>query len=220
VPTWEWHLPEALADLQTGRLAELVADVERCFACGSMAHCHTLGAANGSPGARVLFVGEAPGRFGAGRSGVPFLGDESGRRFDSLLAIAGLRRDEVFVTNAVLCNPLDASGRNRRPKASEVERCGAFLRRQIEVIDPALVVAMGGVALNALGRIEPHGLRLRDGWAQPAAWFGRALVPVYHPGRRALVHRSELLQQDDWRRLGEVAVRLTREPLQRRRLRA
>jgi len=195
--------------------AGLVDDVQACFACESMAHCHTLGPANGSPAARVLFVGEAPGRFGAGRSGVPFLGDQSGRRFESLLEAAGLRRDEVFVTNAVLCNPLDASGRNRRPKASEVERCGRFLRRQVEVIDPGLVVALGGVALDALGRIEPHGLSLRDGCAQPAAWCGRALVAVYHPGRRALVHRSEALQQQDWRELGALARRLTTEPLRR-----
>ena len=196
-------------------LAALVQEVLRCYACEGMAHCHTLGASNGPADARVLFAGEAPGRFGAGRSGVPFQGDESGKRFESLLGLAGLRREDVFVTNAVLCNPLDASGRNRRPKASEVERCGRFLRRQVEVIDPGLVVALGGVALDALGRIEPHGLSLRDGCAQPAAWCGRTLVAVYHPGRRALVHRSEALQQQDWRELGALARRLTTEPSRR-----
>ncbi len=187
-----------------GGLATLVSEVQGCFACGGMAHCHTLGGGNGPFGASVLFVGEAPGRFGAGRSGVPFQGDESGRRFESLLAVAGLRREDVFVTNAVLCNPLDAGGRNRRPKTSEVKRCSDFLRRQVEVIDPLLVVALGGVALDALGRIEGHRLSLRDGCAAPGAWFGRTLVAVYHPGRRALVHRNEARQLEDWRRLGEL----------------
>jgi uracil-DNA glycosylase len=187
-------------------LEALIEDVEGCFACEAMAHCHTLGAANGPARARVLFVGEAPGRYGAGRSGVPFHGDESGRRFESLLMIAGLTRDDVFVTNAVLCNPLDAEGRNRRPKASEVERCGAFLRRQIEVIDPVIVVALGGVALQALGRIEPHDMTLREGVGQPVEWLGRRLVALYHPGRRALVHRNEVAQQEDWRRLGGIAA--------------
>jgi uracil-DNA glycosylase family 4 len=186
------------------QLAGLIADVEGCYACAGMAHCHTLGAANGPCDAPVLFVGEAPGRFGARRSGVPFLGDESGRRFDSLLAAAGLRREGVFVTNAVLCNPLDAAGRNRRPRMSEVQRCSDFLRRQVEVVDPSVVVALGGVALQALGRIEAHGLGLRNDCGRPVEWYGRRLAAVYHPGRRALVHRGESQQLEDWRRLGEL----------------
>jgi uracil-DNA glycosylase family 4 len=190
----------------TARQDKLIDDVQACFACDTMAHCHTLGATNGPSRARVLFVGEAPGRYGAGRSGVPFHGDESGRRFEALLAFAGLARDDVFVTNAVLCNPLDASGRNRRPKASEVAQCGAFLRRQIEVVDPEVVVALGVVALEALGRIESHGVTLRDGCGRPVGWMGRRLVALYHPGRRALVHRDEASQREDWRRLGELVL--------------
>ncbi|HLG10874.1 MAG TPA: uracil-DNA glycosylase [Dehalococcoidia bacterium] len=197
-------------------LAALVQEVLRCYACEGMAHCHTLGASNGPSDARVLFAGEAPGRFGAGRSGVPFQGDESGKRFESLLGLAGLRREDVFVTNAVLCNPLDAAGRNRRPKASEVKRCSDFLHRQIEVIDPAFVVALGGVALEALGRIEAHWISLREDCGRPAEWLGRTLVAVYHPGRRALVHRGEAQQAEDWRRLGE----LVSATAPRRRLRA
>jgi uracil-DNA glycosylase family 4 len=187
----------ALAQLHT-----LFEQVATCHACDSMAHCHTLGPANGLPTARVLFVGEAPGRYGAGRSGIPFHGDEAGRRFESLLAVAGLTRDEVFVTNAVLCNPLDADGRNRRPKASEVARCSRFLRLQIEVVDPELVVALGEVALQALARIEAHGLMLRGDCGRPVEWFDRRLMVMYHPGRRALVHRNDVSQQSDWRRLG------------------
>jgi uracil-DNA glycosylase family 4 len=194
--------------------ARLVADVESCFACPGMAHCHTLGVANGPASAEVMFVGEAPGRFGAGRSGVPFLGDESGRRFESLLADAGLTREGVFVTNAVLCNPLDAQGRNRRPKAAEIARCSGFLRRQVVAVNPAIVVALGGVALDALARIEAHGLSLRQTCARPRAWFGRTLVAVYHPGRRALVHRGQAQQVEDWRYLGA----LVSESAPRRRL--
>ena len=185
-------------------LESLAEQVSACFACDSMAHCHTLGPANGSSLARVLFVGEAPGRYGAGRSGVPFHGDESGRRFESLLASANLTRDEVFVTNAVLCNPLDAGGRNRRPKASEIARCSGFLRAQIEAIDPQIVVALGEVALQALGRIEAHSLTLREDCGYPVEWLGRCMVTLYHPGRRALVHRNEASQRDDWRRLEEL----------------
>jgi uracil-DNA glycosylase family 4 len=192
--------------IETDALDALIADVQACVACDSMAHCHTLGPTNGPSRARVLFVGEAPGRYGAGRSGVPFHGDEAGKRFESLLAVAGLTRDEVFVTNAVLCNPLDASGRNRRPKAPEVALCSAFLRRQIEAVGPDVVVALGVVALDALARIEAHGLTLRDDCGRSVEWLGRCLVPLYHTGRRALVHRDEASQQEDWRGLGDLVT--------------
>ena len=178
--------------------------VQGCYACEAMAHCHVLGEVNGPPDARVMFVGEAPGRHGAGRSGVPFSGDEAGRRFEALLAVAVLRREDVFVTNAVLCNPLDASGNNRRPLSREVRACLGHLRGQIEAVDPEYVVALGGVALDALNQIEAHGMTLSSDCAAPRAWFGRTLVVLYHPGRRAIVHRGVAAQEGDWRRLGEL----------------
>ena len=187
-------------------LTTLTKAVRRCFACEGMAHCHVLGEVNGPADARVMFVGEAPGRHGAGRSGVPFSGDESGRRFEALLAVAGLRREDVFVTNAVLCNPLDASGNNRRPLLREVRACLGHLRGQIESVNPEYVVALGGVALDALNRIEAHGMTLSSDCAAPRAWFGRMLVVLYHPGRRAIVHRGVAAQEGDWRRLGEVVA--------------
>jgi uracil-DNA glycosylase family 4 len=163
-----------------------------------------LGPANGNPEADVMFVGEAPGRLGAGRTGVPFSGDESGRRFEAFLAIAGLRRHDVFVTNALLCNPLDDLGRNRRPLLSEVRRCLPFLRQQVLAVDASVVVALGDVALRALALIEPHGASLREHRGQAVPWFGRALVPLYHPGRRSTVQRRDEHQRGDWLRLGQL----------------
>ncbi|MGN6362027.1 MAG: uracil-DNA glycosylase family protein [Thermomicrobiales bacterium] len=144
-----------------------------------------LTAANGRPGALVFFVGEAPGRFGGERTGVPLSGDQSGRNFTALLAAAGLRRQDVFITNAVLCNPRDERGRNRPPARAELAACGEFLARQLAAIDAPLVVPLGAVALAALGALAPHGLRLRDAVGRPRAWQGRLLMPLYHPGPRA-----------------------------------
>jgi uracil-DNA glycosylase family 4 len=185
---------------------QLIERVRACEACPQVRFSHVLGPANGPATARVLFVGEAPGRLGAGRSGVPFRGDESGRRFEALLALAGLTRDEVFVTNALLCNPVDAAGRNRRPRVSDVRRCLPFLTEQLGVIDPAVVVALGEVALQALGRIEAHEARLRSHAGQAVEWYGRLLVPLYHPGRRALVHRAEAAQREDWLALTRIVA--------------
>lgn len=194
------HSKGEVADAPS-RLQALVDKVHACEACSEMRFSHVLGASNGPARARVMFVGEAPGRLGAGRSGVPFMGDESGRRFEAFLSLTGLSRSEVFVTNAILCNPVDEGGRNRRPRVSEVQRCLPFLRAQVLAVDPRLVVALGQVALDALNRIEAHRLGLREACGQRHDWFDRMLVPLYHTGRRATVHRSDALQREDWLRL-------------------
>lgn len=185
-------------------LSNVMQQVAACEACASMRFTHVLGEVNGPVPAQVMFVGEAPGRLGAGRTGVPFSGDESGRRFDAFLMLAGLRREDVFVTNAVLCNPVSVTGNNRRPLTSEVHRCGEHLRAQIDAVQPEVVVALGEVALRALERIEAHGLALRDAVGLATPWSGRTLFALYHTGRRATVHRKDALQEADWRALGEL----------------
>jgi uracil-DNA glycosylase family 4 len=157
-----------------------------------------LGQRNGPVPANVLFVAEAPGRFGADRTRQPLLGDQSGRNFEALLRIAGLRRQDVFVTNAVLCNPRDAAGRNAPPNTDEIRSCGSFLERTISIVDPLVVVTLGAVALRALDLIAPHGAVLSRDVATPVRWNGRWLIPLYHPGARALIHRSFADQCSDY----------------------
>lgn len=128
-----------------------------------------------------MFVGEAPGRFGGARTGVPFSGDRSGSNFEQFIAAADLHRSELFITNAVLCLPLDAQGRNRPVRASEVRACLPFLSRTLELVAPRIVVPLGARALGALERIEKHGLSLRTGVARAWPWRGRWLFPLYHP---------------------------------------
>ncbi len=188
----------------------LYASVAQCRRCPGMGCAPVLSAANGQAGARIMFVGEAPGRFGAGRTGVPFQGDVAGRRFEMLLGEAGLCRDEVYVTNAVLCLPLDSAGRNRTPLGREVRACSGWLEQTIGAVEPPLVVAMGAVALAALALIEPHGVVVSNAGGTPTWWFGRQLAAVYHPGARAAVHRPWEAQLEDWRALGEAVRRLPR----------
>jgi uracil-DNA glycosylase family 4 len=150
----------------------------------------------------VLFVGEAPGRLGAARTGIPFVGDVAGERFDRLLEASGLDRADVAVTNAVLCLPFDARGRNRRPTLREIRACAPHLAAALEATRPALVVALGTVALAGLAALAPHTLALRRDVALPSPWAGRWLVPLYHPSARTAAHRPFACQLDDWRRLG------------------
>jgi uracil-DNA glycosylase family 4 len=190
--------------IQTAKRFELlVAAAHACRACPTMTgQIKVLSPANGPLAAEVMLVGEAPGRLGAGQTGVPFSGDESGRRLDRLIGAAGWERAKLFITNAVLCNPLDERGRNRAPRQAELTNCRAWLATQIEIVDPALVVALGAVALHSLARIEPHPLAVRDSAADPIRWHGRHLAGVYHPGARAAVHRPVSAQLEDFEKLG------------------
>src|SRR5579864_2167988 len=115
-----------------------------------------LSRAAGRLDARIIFVGEAPGRLGADGSGVPFHGDKAGNNFEELLDRVGLTRYAIFVTNAALCNPKDEYGNNSTPKKAEIEACSGFLRRQIDLVDAPVVVSVGSAALYAMSLIQPH----------------------------------------------------------------
>jgi uracil-DNA glycosylase len=188
----------------------LVRRVSRCRRCEGMAYSHVLGETNGRLDAGVLVVGEAPGRLGAARTGVPFSGDRSGERLELLLGEAGLSREDVFITNAVLCNPLstpvDGEQRNRRPRVSEARACQPFLEATLRFVPASIVVALGGAALEALGRIEPHSIESVVREAGVArAWGGRTLAPLVHPSPRTQGQRSWPEQVGDWRAVGELA---------------
>ena len=161
---------------------------------------------NGSAGARVMVIAEAPGRQGGDRTRVPLSGDQSGRNFQRYIDSIDLTRDHLFITNAVLCNPRAESGANRRPTGAEIGNCSEYLRRLVGLIDPPVVVTLGRVALDALGRVEEHALSLRESAGRVESWNGRLLVPLYHPSPQVLAsHRREAQQLSDYR---AVAVAL------------
>ena len=179
----------------------LVAEAAQCTLCPDMCErAAVLSERNGPLSARVMFVGEAPGRKGADQTRVPFSGDQSGKNFDRYLASIGLTRDQIFITSAAICNPRSASGANRKPTKREVANCSYFLRNALEIIDPDVVVTLGSVGLEALKLIEPHALSLRESAAQIHRWNGRVLIPIYHPSPQVLAsHRRETQQLEDYR---------------------
>jgi DNA polymerase len=150
---------------------------------------------NGSIDARVMFIGEAPGRKGADRTRTPFSGDQSGRNFERFLSAASLQRSEIFITSAALCNPRTASGANRRPATQELRNCSDFLRRTIELVNPQVIVTLGGVALEALKRLHDHPFTLRDDGAKVRQWNDRTLIPLYHPSPQVLITSRDVNHQ-------------------------
>ena len=191
---------------QRERLITLAAEASACKRCPEMCdRAAVLGELNGRVGARVMFIGEAPGRKGADRTRVPFSGDQSGRNFDRFIASIGLKRSQIFITSAALCNPRTPSGANRRPTAREVANCSDFLKRTIELIDPRVIVTLGGVALDALKLIHYHELNLREHAGKIHRWHGRSLVPLYHPSPQVLItSRNEMAQLRDYQAVARI----------------
>src|SRR6476646_2245365 len=95
------------------RFAALIDEASVCRLCPEMCEkAAVLSELNGRLDARVMFIGEAPGRKGADRTRIPFSGDQSGKNFDRFLASISLGRDQIFITSAALCNPQTSSGAN------------------------------------------------------------------------------------------------------------
>ena len=181
------------------RLDQIFEEANGCTRCPSMAgHPRVLSSECGTDTARCLVIAEAPGPTGAVQTGVPLHGDRTGESFERLLAGAGIRRSDLFVTNAVLCSPATPSGDARNPAKSEITRCTHFVRSLIETLDPALVVTLGATALASTDIVHAHGLTLRWDGGEVHRWFGRFLLPLYHPGTRALIQRPLPKQRADY----------------------
>ena len=200
-----------------GDFAELCERVQACTLCPRMMNsARVLNQSSGSLNARVMFIGEAPGRLGADTTGIPFHGDKAGNNFETLLDFVGISREDIFVTNAVLCNPKDVNGNNSTPRFDEIANCSGFLKQQIDLISPNIVVTLGSNALKAVSMIERHILTLKESVRTSITWYKRQLIPLYHPGQRAMIHRSLANQRSDYQ---FVAEQLKRYGLQTRKVR-
>lgn len=197
---------------RTKLFQELSAEAAECTRCPAMCgRSAVLSELNGSPEARIMFIGEAPGRKGADRTRVPFSGDQSGTNFDRFLSSIELTRKEIFITSAALCNPRAESGANRKPTQKELANCSIFLQRTIDLVDPRVIVTLGSVALESLKRIQSHDLSLKSSAAQIHSWNNRVLVPIYHPSPQVLAsHRREAEQLKDYQVVAKAIHRLQR----------
>ena len=192
----------------------LVSEAAACVRCSAMCgRTAVLSELNGPIDARVMFIGEAPGRKGADRTRIPFSGDQSGRNFERFLTSISLQRSDIFITSAALCNPRTATGANRKPTAPEVRNCSDFLGRTIGLVDPAVIVTLGMVALEALKSLQYHELNLRKDAGKIRLWNGRLLVPLYHPSPQVLItSRDERAQLRDYKVVARAMRRIGNPP--------
>ncbi len=184
-------------------LDEIAAEIMKCTRCPLHATRTNAVPGEGSPDAKVVFVGEAPGR-NEDLQGRPFVG-AAGKLLTDLLASIGLSREEVFITNVVKCRPPN----NRDPRPEEIETCLPFLKRQLEVIDPDVIVALGRHSaltfLKLAGRAESSIMRIR-GKVFEVELFGRKrkLMPTLHPAAALYNPRLRPLLERDFNKLREL----------------
>lgn len=183
----------------------LLSTVSKCDLCQRMCNRKkVLSNLNGNIYSKVIFIAEAPGRLGADCTGIPLYGDKTGENFEMLLGNIGWSRQDVFITNSILCNPQDENGNNSTPNKEEIANCSYYLEMTLELINPDVIVTLGVKALEALKIIENHDYVLRNCVAKCLDWHGRKLVPLYHMGPRAIIHRSLIQQRADFIRLSHM----------------
>jgi DNA polymerase len=175
-------------------LLQIVEDIGDCTRCALHKGRNKIVFADGSANARLMFVGEGPGA-DEDAQGLPFVG-RAGQLLNNMIAAMGLKREEVYIANVVKCRPPG----NRTPEPEEANTCSPFLFRQIDVVRPQVIVALGATAATyLLGQRQPlAGLRGRV-----HAWRGSQLIVTYHP---AYLLRDPRQKKEAWADL-QIAMR-------------
>jgi uracil-DNA glycosylase len=167
-------------------LAIVRADLGECTRCKLHKARITLVFGTGSAEARLMFVGEGPGA-DEDEQGVPFVG-RAGQLLTQIIKAMGLEREDVYIANVVKCRPPG----NRNPEPDEIEQCEPFLMRQIDVIKPAVVVALGKFAAQTLLRTTEPITRIRGRFHQVG---GTRVMPTFHP---SYLLRNPAAKRDVW----------------------
>lgn len=170
--------PDNLLDLTgsaltAGTLEELraeIGDCRRCKLCSGRTH---LVFGVGNPDARLMFVGEGPGR-DEDLQGEPFVGRAGQLLNDIITKGMGLQRQNVYIANVVKCRPPD----NRNPEPDEVAACEPFLKKQIDLVKPEIIVGLGKFAVQTLLQSKAPITKVRGQWHR---YYGIKLMPTFHP---------------------------------------
>ena len=174
----------------------LTEEITRCQKCRLCAGRTYPVPGEGNPHARLMFIGEGPGR-DEDQTGRPFVG-RAGQLLDKMIGAIGLSREEVFIANVVKCRP----PQNRAPEMDEVAACMPYLRAQVGLIRPQVIVLLGSSALGAILGPDHRITRERGAWIErKGVWF----MPTFHP---AALLRDESKKRPVWEDLKKVRDKL------------
>ena len=188
------QLSEPLSVLQNNPAAldAIRADIGDCTRCRLHKGRTNLVFGVGNPNAELMFVGEGPGA-DEDAQGEPFVG-RAGQLLNNMISAMGLKREDVYIANVVKCRPPG----NRTPEKDECDVCSPFLLRQIEVIKPKVIVALGAVAAKNLLAVNDSMANLRGRWYD---FRGARLAVTYHP---AYLLRDPRQKKEAWKDLQMV----------------
>jgi uracil-DNA glycosylase family 4 len=161
-------------------LEQVAKEVSVCTLCPLYHSRKNAVPGSGPAGADIMFIGEGPG-FHENEQGLPFVG-AAGRFLDELLAGIGMKREQVFITNVVKCRPPG----NRDPEAEELEACDSYLERQIQAINPKVIVTLGRFSM---AKFIPN-VKISQVHGQQRYVNNRLVVPMFHPA--AALHQGSL----------------------------
>jgi len=178
-------------------LDELRAQVAACRRCPLCEGRTQTVFGVGNPEARVLIVGEAPGK-NEDLQGEPFVG-AAGKYLDELLGFAGLRREEVYIANILKCRPPS----NRDPRPEEIQLCTPYLREQTRTVDPEIIVTLGNFATKFVLKTD-RGITGLHGQLHQAGKF--KVFPVFHPAAALYDSSKKVALEDDFTTLGKFLV--------------
>ncbi|HEC64600.1 MAG TPA: hypothetical protein ENI23_04850 [bacterium] len=163
---------------------------------------------NGGIGASILFIYERPGRKGAGKSGqISFDNkDPTARFFKELFLSIGMSRKDIFITNAVLCYPLMKGITDTSPEGKQIKNCLFFLKRQMKIINPKLIVTLGVTALQAVQYLfsnstQLKNFKLKNDIRKVITDITPFVYPLYHTSLKARATRPEQEQRGDWQEI-------------------
>lgn len=183
-------------------LKQIAEEVSVCTRCNLHHSRKNAVPGEGPANAEIMFIGEGPG-FHENEQGRPFVG-AAGKFLEELLAKIGMKRDQVFIGNVVKCRPPS----NRDPLPDEVAACSEYLDRQIQAINPKVIVTLGRYSM---GRFLPNA-KISDIHGQALNIRGRLIVPMFHPA--AALHQPSLkpLVEKDFAMLPELIARSVEIP--------
>lgn len=177
---------------QDSSLEAIREDLGECVRCKLHQHRTKIVFGEGNPNADIIFIGEGPGA-DEDATGRPFVG-RAGQLLDKIIAAIGLRREDVYISNIVKCRPPG----NRTPERDEVATCEQFLFRQLAVIQPRVIVALGAPAFQCILRTKEPITKARGQWRD---WNGVKLMPTFHP---AYLLRVPEKKREAWEDLKKV----------------
>jgi DNA polymerase len=181
-------------------LETIACEARACAACRLAPTRHSVVVGEGSPKARLVFVGEGPGEQ-EDLQGRPFVG-KAGQLLTKMIEAMGLKREDVYICNVVKCRPPG----NRNPEPDEVAACSPYLHRQLAALQPEVIVALGKFAAQTLLKTDGGIMRIRGQWAEYAGANGPVTVmPTFHP---SYLLRNPDAKREVWEDLKTVALKL------------